>query len=256
MDELFDRADIKALSDYSLLKREYHNRIYQLFDPINFTQLIVESTLPGIYDAPSDRKKKIAGVAKLVKELGDKDGVDTSKNTITPPTAKVDNVTNNTGGIKKLAKIVAKKPMIYDDEDVDKQTVKEVEPKVQPVAPMSSSDFQAEPVIESPDLMYVQLGAHKYIYNPENAKIYKHETDTQGVLVGEIRNGKIVIENKSFSLTSEKVIELKDSETEQIFYKDNNGGFYEKINDVDGWVVGLDAEQTARLLPTAVSTES
>lgn len=250
IDELFDRDDIRALPEYSTLKWEYRDRIHKIFDPINFTQLIVETTLPGIYDAPGDRKKKIAGVNKLVKELGSGVSPNSDASANTPVKTNV----------KKIAKIVAKKPMIYDDEaipEVKDDCVQKVpsteEPKCQIIDVLThpTQDSPTQPdnnQLPTPDLMYVQIGAHKYIYNPEDAKVYKHtENDGLGLLVGEIKDGKIFVENKSYSLRVEKVIELKDLETEQTFYKDCNDTYYEKINDVDGWIVGLDTEQTARL---------
>ena len=109
----------------------------------------------------------------------------------------------------------------------------------------------------APDLMYVQLGSHKYIYNPENAKIYKYTQDhKKGILIGSVNNGKIILdtENKSYSLRKENVIEMIDEQTDQHFYKSRDGTYYEKINEVDGWLVGLDAEQQLRLKSPYSST--
>ena len=67
--DLFNRDEIKELKTYTMLKNEYHDRILALFNPKNFTQLIVETSLPGIYDAPSERYKKIAVITKIAKDL-------------------------------------------------------------------------------------------------------------------------------------------------------------------------------------------
>jgi hypothetical protein len=61
MDKLFEEPSIKSLSNYVHLSNIYYEPIKDMINPGNFKQLKREIQLPGVYDPPSVRNKRVPG---------------------------------------------------------------------------------------------------------------------------------------------------------------------------------------------------
>jgi len=61
LDKLFEEPSIKALSNYVHLNNIYYQPIKDMINPGSFKQIVRETQLPGIYDPPSMRNKRIPG---------------------------------------------------------------------------------------------------------------------------------------------------------------------------------------------------
>lgn len=62
--KLFEETTLKRSKKGKELKENYHDKILDLLKKENYTQLVVETHMPGIYDPPGLRSKKLPTIKK------------------------------------------------------------------------------------------------------------------------------------------------------------------------------------------------